>query len=48
MLLGGIALPLLLEWRQPDANRPIWVAPTLVLLGGLVLRMVIVLSTDRL
>ncbi len=48
MLLGGIALPLLLEWRQPDANRPVWVAPTLVLLGGLVLRMVIVLSTDRL
>ena len=48
MLLGGIALPLLLEWRQPDTNRPVWVAPTLVLLGGLVLRMVIVLSTDRL
>lgn len=48
MLLGGIALPLLLEWRQPDANRPVWVVPTLVLLGGLVLRAVIVLSTDRL
>lgn len=48
MLLGGIALPLLLEWRRPAANRPVWVAPTLVLLGGLVLRMVIVLSTDRL
>ena len=48
MVLGGIALPLLLDWRRPGENRPIWIAPALVLLGGLVLRMVIVLSSDRL
>lgn len=47
MVLGGIALPLLLEWRGP-AGRPAWIGPTLVLLGGLVLRMVIMLSPDRL
>jgi protein NrfD len=47
MVLGGIALPLLLEWRGP-AGRPAWIGPTLVLLGGLVLRMVIVFSSDRL
>jgi len=48
MVLGGIALPLLLEWRRPAARRPVWIAPTLVLLGGLVLRMVIILSSNRL
>src|SRR5713101_983571 len=48
MVLGGIALPLLLDWRRPAENRPVWIAPALVLLGGLVLRMVIVLSSDRL
>ena len=47
MVLGGIALPLLLDWREP-AGRPAWIAPTLVLLGGLVLRMVIIFSSDRL
>jgi formate-dependent nitrite reductase membrane component NrfD len=47
MILGGIALPLLLEWRG-RAGRPAWIGPTLVLLGGLVLRMVIVFSSDRL
>src|SRR6266852_4571600 len=48
MVLGGIALPLLLDWRRPAENRPVWIAPALVLLGGLILRMVIVLSSDRL
>ena len=48
MVLGGIALPLLLDWRRPGENRPVWVAPALVLLGGLVLRMVIVFSSNRL
>ena len=48
MVLGGIALPLLLDWRRSAENRPVWIAPALVLLGGLVLRMVIVLSSDRL
>ena len=47
MVLGGIGLPLLIEWRRP-AGRPAWIGPTLVLLGGLVLRMIIVLSSDRL
>jgi len=47
MVLGGIALPLLLDWR-PTEKRPVWIAPALVLLGGLVLRAVIILSTDRL
>lgn len=47
MVLGGIALPLLLDWR-PTRNRPLWIAPALVLVGGLVLRMVIIFSSDRL
>ena len=47
MVLGGIALPLLLDWR-PTWNRPLWIAPALVLVGGLVLRMVIIFSSDRL
>lgn len=47
MVLGGIALPLLLEWRG-RADRPAWIGPTLVLLGGLALRMVVIFSSDRL
>jgi formate-dependent nitrite reductase membrane component NrfD len=47
MVLGGIALPLLLDWR-PNEKRPVWIAPALVLLGGLVLRAVIIFSSDRL
>jgi formate-dependent nitrite reductase membrane component NrfD len=47
MVLGGIALPLLLDWR-PTEKRPVWIAPALVLLGGLVLRAVIIFSSDRL
>jgi formate-dependent nitrite reductase membrane component NrfD len=47
MVLGGIALPLLLDWRGP-AGRPPWIGPTLVLLGGLILRMVIIFSSNRL
>ena len=47
-VLGGIALPLLLDWGRPAENRPAWIAPGLVLIGGLVLRTVIVLSSDRL
>jgi protein NrfD len=47
MVVGGIALPLLLDWRGP-AGRPAWIGPTLVLLGGLMLRMVIIFSSDRL
>jgi formate-dependent nitrite reductase membrane component NrfD len=48
MVLGGIVLPLLLEWRPSAAERPVWIAPTLVLLGGLVLRMVVVFSSGQL
>lgn len=48
MAVGGIGLPLLLDWRQRGENRHGWVAPALVLLGGLVLRVVIVFSSDRL
>jgi protein NrfD len=47
-ILVGIALPLLLDRRRPATNRPVWIAPALVLLGGLALRAVIVLSSDRL
>lgn len=48
MVLGGIAVPLLIGWRRTGAPRPIWIAPTLVLLGGLVLRVVIIFSSNRL
>ena len=48
MVLGGIALPLLLPWRRPVPDRPGWIGPMLVLLGGLLFRVVIVFSSDRL
>jgi protein NrfD len=48
MGLGGIALPLYLRWRQP-AGRSRWtIGPVLVLLGGLILRAVIIFSSDQL
>jgi len=48
VVLGGIAVPLLLDREGRPERRPVWIAPALVLLGGLVLRMVIILSSDRL
>jgi len=48
MVLGGIALPLVLAWRRPVPDRQGWIGPVLVLLGGLLLRVVIVFSSDRL
>jgi formate-dependent nitrite reductase membrane component NrfD len=48
VVLGGIAVPLLLDRERRPERRPVWIAPALVLLGGLVLRMVIILSSDRL
>jgi formate-dependent nitrite reductase membrane component NrfD len=48
MVLGGIALPLLLPWRRPVPDRPGWIGPMLVILGGLLFRLVIVFSSDRL
>src|SRR5438309_81612 len=45
MVLGGIALPLYMRWR---ARGPRWaLRPLLILLGGLILRAVIVFSSDR-
>ena len=45
MVLGGIALPLYMRWR---ARGPRWaLRPVLILLGGLILRAVIVFSSDR-
>src|SRR6267142_833995 len=45
MVLGGIALPLYMRWR---ARGPRWaLRPVLILLGGLILRTVIVFSSDR-
>jgi hypothetical protein len=46
MVLGGIALPLYA--RLQDRARWRAIRPALVLLGGLLLRVVIVLSSDRL
>ena len=47
MVLGGIALPLYLRRRQALGSR--WtIGPLLVLLGGLILRAVIIFSSDRL
>ena len=48
MVLGGIALPLVLVWRRPVSHPQRWIGPVLVLLGGLLLRVVIVFSSDRL
>jgi formate-dependent nitrite reductase membrane component NrfD len=48
MVLGGIALPLVLRWRLPARSSRWPIGPVLVLLGGLVLRAVIVLSARRL
>jgi formate-dependent nitrite reductase membrane component NrfD len=48
MVLGGIALPLVLAWRRPAPDRPGWIGPMLVLFGGLLLRVIIVFSSDRL
>jgi len=48
MLLGGIGLPLLLHWRRPTRDSGWWIGPALVLLGGLILRVVVVFSSDGL
>jgi len=48
MLLGGIGLPLLLRWRRPTRDSGWWIGPALVLLGGLILRVVVVFSSDGL
>jgi formate-dependent nitrite reductase membrane component NrfD len=48
MILGGIALPLVLRARPPATHSRRWMAPMLVLLGGLILRVVIVFSSDQL
>jgi protein NrfD len=48
MVVGGIALPLYIRWRRP-AGAVWWtIGPALVLLGGLVLRAVIIFSSDQL
>jgi len=47
MVLGGIALPLYLR-RLPDRASRWTIGPLLVLLGGLILRAVIIFSSDRL
>ncbi len=46
--LFGMVLPLFLHWRGQVGGQPWWVAPTLVLLGGAVLRAVIVFSVEAL
>jgi len=46
MVLGGIALPLYMRLGAPGPRRAI--GPVLVLLGGLILRAVIIFSSDRL
>jgi len=48
MMVGGIALPLFLKARLPAADSRWWVGPTLVLLGGLILRVVIIFSSEQL
>jgi hypothetical protein len=45
MVLGGVALPIFMQWRWPARGS---MRPLLVLLGGLILRAVIVLSSDGL
>ena len=46
MVLGGIALPLYMRFRSRGPRRAI--GPALVLLGGLILRAVIIFSSDQL
>src|SRR6266850_222382 len=46
MVLGGIALPLYMRFRSRGHRRA--VGPALVLLGGLILRAVIIFSSDQL
>src|SRR2546426_464574 len=48
MMVGGIALPLFLKARLPAADSRWWVGPTLVLLWGLILRVVIIFSSEQL
>jgi formate-dependent nitrite reductase membrane component NrfD len=48
IVIFGIAVPLRLEWRSAEADHPGWLGPMLVILGGLLLRVVIVFSSDRL
>jgi Ca2+/Na+ antiporter len=48
IVVFGIAVPLRLEWRSAEADHPGWLGPMLVILGGLLLRVVIVFSSDRL
>ncbi len=51
LLLGvvgaGILIPLLLERKGPHAARELVRSASLVLLGGLLLRMVVVLSSEQ-
>jgi hypothetical protein len=47
-VLGGIALPLYIRWRRPGRGVRWTIGPALVLLGGLILRAVIIFSSDRL
>ena len=46
MVVVGIVLPLAMQWRALGIGRPTAVAALLVLFGGLVFRVVIVLSSD--
>ena len=48
MVLGGIVLPLVLMRWSSVSERRAWLGPALVLLGGLLLRAVIVFSSDGL
>ena len=48
VLLGGIVLPLYMRWRSPSRGVRWAIRPALVLLGGLLLRAVIIFSSDRL
>src|SRR2546425_11889218 len=48
MVLGGIALPLYLRWRSPSRGWRWAIRPALVLLRGLILRPVLIFSSDQL
>ncbi len=48
MVLGGIALPLYIRWRRTARGSWWTIGPVLVLLGGLILRAVIIFSSDQL